>query len=359
MDSIIINLKQIYDKAPEHIKRYIKTLDPGQFRNYSLPALHNFIYSTAPPDLNYKEPDLKTYTTEKLMDLSQGENEFKFTNFTNRVDAPEQEQIEITKFIKNLKGPEALKLQLLNNINLQATGIKKISQQFVNFDSIFLPRRYALLDSRNRNLSNTDYSWNLTGFSLSQQGGINTKDTVQQIIEIRCDAFRLPYFTSFYESVRMGIKEFSAQGIQICTNDKYSRQHTYHFEFRAEKKDNFWELTPKNTLKFDKPVAQCTDITLEFFANTEKIQFDSDRAICTISIGSPAVITCPQPHNLATGDLIYFNSGSLYNTQGYNIAVTSSTSFVIPVAAIVAESVTVYFASKRIQVPLSFICLER
>lgn len=57
-----------------------------------------------------------------------------------------------------------------------------------------------------------------------------------------------------------------------------------------------------------------------------------DYMYCTYIAGAITVFTAPEAHQLATGDLIYVETGELYNEQGYPIILLSATTFAINVA---------------------------
>lgn len=262
----------------------------------------------------------------------------------------------------------ALKLQLMNDILL--TGKTQLNR-LINYDNISLPRHSILLDSKNRNLTGIDYNWNLVPFSSYSQGQVYTHTNIQQVVEVSCGIIKMPVPKNlnkniltgiqndlFYKRIRMGIQEFAGQGIEININDKYNRREYFHFEFETTLNGSYWELKPVATWKPNKVISQCNSITLNFFGNTEKMILDVDRQLCVKTAGTPTIFTTPAPHNLTTGDLVYVLDGELYNEQGYLIAVLSATSFEIMQTTTVNESVNVYYASKRIQVQLNFICIE-
>lgn len=230
----------------------------------------------------------------------------------------------------------------------------------MSYDNLNLIHTQILLDTRNRNLAYTDYSWNLAPFSSIQSGNINCGSTISNIVEIGCGNFKIPIALGtnmqYYKKIRVGIKEFENQGTEIITNTKYTTRSYYHFEFNTTSAgSDYLELECIKPWRPNKTINICDRITLIFYGNTEKIEWPVDNMLCTYTSGSPVVFTSPQPHNLNTGDLIYINSGELENKQGYYAIVNSAVSFSITGTAVQSGSVNVYFAQKRIQLQMNFI----
>lgn len=236
-------------------------------------------------------------------------------------------------------------------------------QPTVSFESVKLPRRSLLLDSRNRESANDNYSWYLTtNTGQINRGQINARQLISQIVEISCAPFRIPILTRqnmvFYKRVRMGIVEFANEGTEITLNSQYTKRSFYHFEFACQADGDYLELTPIAPWRPGRPIAQCDQLTINFFGNTEMLTLQPDQMICSYIAGVTTIFTSPTNHNLTTGDVIYVESGELYNDQGYIIWVISLTQFGILQPNTLGGSANVYFASKRIQVQLNFTCLE-
>jgi len=317
------------------------------------------------------------------------ENEFKFNTFTDSL-YEKKKQIKSDKYsavintsfatinttgkpTKNVVGNIKLNptpgeigaklgLEISNSILENIEGLSKTLQPQINYNSIILPRKNIFLDSRNRNISNINYSWNIIHFNAIQAGEVNARSYIQQILEISCKPFKIPLLVNqnmvYFKHIRMGIIEFNDQGIEISRVDQQSDKYYYHFEFTTEQKGNYLYLYPSNVWKPTKVIAQCDTITVVFFGDTELITLDTDRMMCSyILTGTFTTFTTPSNHNLSTGDLVYIYNGEFYNKQGYIIAVLSPTTFSITVTG-ESGSVIVFFASKRIEFQLEFICLE-
>ena len=232
------------------------------------------------------------------------------------------------------------------------------------YESTYLARRNILLDSRNRELSSDNYTWNLSPHSSAQRGTVNSKETITSIVEVSASAFTIPIIPGqnmqYYRRVRVGIVEFASQGIEIALNNQYSKKYNYHFEFNvSQSRPGYLELTPLAPWRPGRPIAQCSSITLQFFGNSELIIFPHDYMLCTYVTGTPTTMfTAPSAHGLHTGDLVYIETGEFYNDQGYIVAVWSPTTFSIKMPNLGGGTAYVFFASRRVQVQLNFTCLE-
>lgn len=301
--------------------------------------------------------DFKYNSSENLIKFSLFKDRENLKNAKLRSDINE----ELLKKCTADKIPH-LAARISNDLLKQSEKTYISNYPLINYNSISLPKRYVLLDSRNRNLSKSDYSWNLTPFFVAQQGQVNSLDTITQIVEISCQPFRIPIIPgsnmNFYNRVRMGIQEFNGQGISLITNAEKTTSDYYHFEFDAVNNGRFLELTPNNKWRPGKAIALCDNITLSFFGNTEKINFLPDRLLFNVVPGFPAIFTSSMPHNLITGDLIYVSSGELRRNEGYNAIVTSANVFSILETATIMQDVYIYFGNARVQVQLNFVCLE-
>lgn len=317
----------LYNQAPSHIKEFMQMIPPQDLEKKSVDQA--VMYIKAKYD-DYKKPQ-----KNMIYDLGPSENAYKFTQSKDRVN--------------------------INHSDRKTCDAQKMITPAVNFNSITLLRRSVLLDSRNRNLSKSSYSWDIVPFGSNTQGQINARESISQVIAITCSPFRIPIIPgqnmTYYKKIRMGISEFDVQGIEIISNSNYISRNYYHFDFTSQVDGNYLELTPVAPWYPSKIISMCDTISVNFYGNTEKIVMPNDRQQCTYTAGSPTTITSPEPHYLNTGDLVYCD-GSLYNDQGYIVAVLSSTQFIIMLATTSPGTSNVYFASRRVQVRLDFICLS-
>jgi hypothetical protein len=291
---------------------------------------------------------------------------------------------EMLKYLRALNGtftPEAIDEIL-----------QRSRSSLITFQSVVLPRQIIPLDSRFRLVEHNhpgEYKWNIhTSNDPGRPGDIRMQDTVTEVMQLKICPFWIPVADSrhqFYSKVRMYIKEFKGQSIQVnefedCDQGCVPRTHNYHFEFLIDRREvNRIHLIPIcDTFKFRKPMAQVNTLTLEFRAPFERIEFDADRLFFTISNTNPALFTTTEDHNLATGDLVYvcnFVSGQadplaakrtereVNRPQGHFITRISDTEFEIQVDLSAepapVENIEVQFGSKRIVTQLELISLEQ
>lgn len=302
---------------------------------------------------------------------SENENVNKFNLLRNR-DKESRPAPLSQRHCKNIKtlcesrDPRVFQI-FTSSVNLDILRTLEETQEnnypLINFDSIGLPKRYILLDSRNRNLSKADYSWDLVPFNVNQKGQLNTLDTITQILEVSCQPFRMPILPGtsmqYYEKIKVGIQEFNSQGISLISNTAITELNYYHFELKVvNRTDTYLDLEPVNTWRPGKIISYCDRITLSFYSGTEKLRFFPDEVVCDQIAGNPTVFVAPFPHNLSTGDLVYILSGELDNNIGYSAVILTPTSFSVLGTTTLSKKTSVYFARWRILMQLNFICLE-
>lgn len=255
---------------------------------------------------------------------------------------------------------------------------------WITYESVVLPHQTTQLDSRYRQFIHVplyEYRW-LLNFSgdVGNSGDIRFQDTLKEVVQMQVSSFWIPCKNvndSYYNKIRMFVKEFAAQSIEFTQYlaDGSIYVKNYHFEFLITQRDiGRLYLTPigDGIFRFRKPFARVESLTISFLNPFEQIIPDPDMMTATVSNTNPAVFTTSLPNTLATGDLIYaqlFNSpdpdlNDLINRQeGYIITRLSSTTFSIPVdlttLAGPTTGVQVYFGSKRVIVPLTFTSLEQ
>ena len=255
---------------------------------------------------------------------------------------------------------------------------------WITYESVVLPHQTTQLDSRFRQFIHTplyEYRW-LLNFSgnIGNSGDIRFQDTLKEVIQMQVSSFWIPCKNindSYYNKIRMFVKEFAAQSIEFAQYlaDGSIYVKNYHFEFLITQRDiGRLYLTPigDGIYRFRKPFARVESLTISFLNPFEQIIPDLDMMTATVSNTNPAVFTTSASNTLATGDLIYaqlFNSpnpdlNDLVNRQeGYIVTRLSATTFSIPVdlttLAGPTTGVQVYFGSKRVIVPLRFTSLEQ
>jgi hypothetical protein len=195
--------------------------------------------------------------------------------------------------------------------------------------------------------------------------------------------FTIPYkpqFNNFYNKISLRIDEWTANSYQAYENG------SFHFVFDITKIDNnLMYLTPMDRVfRFARPVNYIDNFTLSFGAMLPKIEFDNDRLYSSnIDYKSDdGIITFDSPHNLVTGDLIYISGfttpdpaldldfiNQVNRAQGHiivkksnyaiatNIDMTEIRRPETPLSSIYPidsfqQTIQVYFASKRIQIPM-------
>ena len=253
----------------------------------------------------------------------------------------------------------------LQNTNLYNLGLTQFHYDIAN-NSI-------KLDSRFRDLTtgNTSYRFNLqTTQSGADSTGIRLVREVRNIIEIDISPFEIPYradYLSFYKKITLGIREFESQSMIQHNNTKV------HFIFKPEilgSRIKLFPVSPPNFI-FATPYDTVDTITLVFSAVDTIMDFDPDRGSTTsFTSALPPVITMSAPHNLSTGDLVYFSNftGTSQNAfiqreSGFMVTVTGASTFTI-VADLSAEPavpqpVAVYYGSKRIIIPFTMRSLSQ
>lgn len=374
------------------------------------------------------QPDMKEYQKIELNGLTTDENPLKYSMYHDRrgsaaidrdhtgehllgprsapnniatkerldIDAMEGEAGIAMARIQQRVNKELLKYLRTMNGAFSPEAIEEIfarsRSSLITFQSIVLPHQVIPLDSRFRLVDYVEpgeYKWNIhTSNDPGRPGDIRMQDTVTEVMQMKICPFWIPVSEArhqFYSKVRLYIKEFKAQSIQVnefedCDIGCVPRPHYYHFEFLIDRQErNRIHLTPIcDTFKFRKPMAQVNTLTLVFRAPFEKIEFDADRLLFTVSNTNPALFTSTEPHTLATGDLVYVcnfvsnqmdplaaqrTNREVNRYQGHIITRISDTEFTIPVD-LTAEpgptsNIEVQFGSKRIVTQIELISLEQ
>lgn len=260
--------------------------------------------------------------------------------------------------------------------------------KMINYKSLWR-ESYIIIDSRYQNMVNIDPTQ--MAFSLvtstkvrTDHGGVIVGETIRDIVEIQVYSFNIPYnpiFDNFYKQITMTINEWTGSAFEAY------EQGSFHFVFDIVKiENNLIYLKPVNDIySFSKPVNYIDNFTLSFGAMLPKISFDTDRMyIDTIDYTSTdGIITFASEHKLLTGDLVYITNFSSYDTatdvdiinevnrsNGHIIVKKDNFSIIInvdlspmnredpvgsgiyPILLFSQPTVLVYFASKRMLIPM-------
>lgn len=245
-------------------------------------------------------------------------------------------------------------------------------------------KNYIMLDTRHR-LTDTDgtqeQAWNfLSGSTVNAEGVVNSLGNVKNVVSVQVFPIKIPFKSSIvanaYGRVSMLVKEWQNQAFVG------QEGRNFHFMFSATVNGNMIDLVPLadptvGIFEFAKPITSIDKLTVTWGSPLEPITFDLDRMNVTIGYTNPATFTTGVPHNLLSGDQVYFQTFTTNNpgadnaiiaqtnqVAGFNVVVTSTTSFQIlelDYTAIPAPNrinplvIQSYFGSKRIMIPL---CLK-
>jgi hypothetical protein len=352
---------------------------------------------------------MREYQKMEINQLTANENQIKYTNYPDkrgnavldrkRVEGHNSSPDNIPPFSDThttgtpgtVSGPRPsaellASIKLLNSFldpkSIQDT-FNGVRQVWTTYQTITLPHQTIPLDSRNRLLYNTsrrEYSWYLNpAGQAGQMGNIHIQDTLKEIIRMQVSPFWLPVssaMSGYYGKIRMVIKEFSSQSIPVVeypfSDESAPLEYVYHFEFETRRRDkNKLYLVPiYNTFNFRTSIARVEKLTIAFRTPFNELEFEPDRMDMTMTSALIPTVTSVVPHNLSTGDLVYFtkynSANSTLNTlvnrqEGYFITKTGPTTFTVPIDTTVAGvtlSVAVYFGSKRLITQIEFTSLE-
>jgi hypothetical protein len=344
---------------------------------------------------------LREYQKMELDQLTKNENQLKYTSFQNRRG---NAMVDRNRVEGDYSSPDSIKpSHKITDADVQKAlfegmGMVKrfldpesiddmfnsFRQVWTTFATVSLPHQTIPLDSRNRLLNHNEvgeYKWYIHAAGVpGQLGNLRIQDTLQEVIKMRVCPFWIPVndvMDDYYGKVRLLIKEFQSQSIQVTqfldSQECEPTVQNYHFEFEIERRDkNKLYLIPCNPdYIFRKPFARVETITTCFFSPYDFIDLDADRVVCTVNDANPAQFTSSQPHNLATGDLVYvldYDSGiqslntAMNRTKGYIATKIDDVNFTIEVDTTAAggdvTNVHCILGSKRIFLEIEFTSLE-
>lgn len=346
------------------------------------------------------EPTMSEYQFKEIMQYTTNENQFKHSAHHDRRGNAVVDHHRVMGTHSSPSGIEPKPIVSQEMVNKKLYGaldkiktfvapesiderFQRSRQYWLTYQNIALPHQTLHLDSRNRLISHVtpnQIKWNIHAAGFPGQLGDNRiQDTLKEVIEMKVCPFWIPVndiTNDYYGKVHMLIKEFKAQSIQFTefldAKQCEPTMKNYHFEFDIDRRqDNRLFLIPRcDRFKFRKPFARVETITVCFFDPYEQIILQKDRLIFTVTEGNPTVLTSAEPHNLATGDLVYvldYSSGDdalnreVNRLKGYIATRLNSTQISIPVDTTgnPSDPVQVFFGSKRVCLDIEYASLEQ
>lgn len=250
--------------------------------------------------------------------------------------------------------------------------------RILNFESLWKDV-YIELDTRYQNLSNTDRS--IFGFTIVSNtktkqigsGAITAIGDIRDIVQIEIGGFTIPYLAqadNFYKRVTMTIVPLVSDCYEAYENGQY------HFSFKTTVAGNLINLEPNRPeYRFKKPINRIGDFSIRFGSPLVPITFDKDRLNATVIdyTSNSGQITFNESHNLVSGDVIYIDNFTTLDDAKYltlvneitrpsghtitrisnvQISININFSSIEPGFINNAQTVSVYFASKRIMIPM-------
>jgi hypothetical protein len=225
-------------------------------------------------------------------------------------------------------------------------GFTKASQiQKILNPNALLRTNYILMDTRYRALDNDGtkyFQWNHINNVTRAQGSVNTIGTIRDIVAMRVYPFRIPYTAALdtsYKKVSMLMREFQAQSFVA----QESRRFHFMFDIFIDGDSIFLKPEDNNDAyyRFNQPITQIDNISIDFGSPLEEVIFDVDRSLGFVNAYSDGIqtqITTQSPHNLLTGYVIYITGFTSLNplatpnliaqmnrAQGHNVIVVSPT----------------------------------
>ncbi len=316
------------------------------------------------------------------------ENEILQKKLKNIINVPGDEPINMGPVYKDTFSS---KEKLTNNdfaAILELDTSKKIELiKYLNYSSL-MRDEYIIIDSRYQNTANTDTSkiiFNLitNTKARSERGGLIIGNSIRDIVEISISPFTIPYkpiFVNFYNKITLSINEWVTNSYEAYEGGQF------HFVFDIDKIDNnLIYLKPVDaTYRFSRPMNYIDNFTLTFGAMLPKITFDKDHMfVSSIDFTNQyGLFIFTEPHHLVTGDLVYISGfttptvsaditmiNEVNRDNGHIIVKKDNYSFIInvnlsllrketPIGSGVypidslEQVISVYFASKRIMIPL-------
>lgn len=241
-------------------------------------------------------------------------------------------------------------------------------------------RNYVVFDTRYRNptfgATNT-FTWDFMTTLTQANGSVSIYGLLRDLVQVRVFPVRIPYALEADTDQRLislNIAEFSPQSFVAHENARF------HFMFKSTVDGNWIDLQPWNYndgyFRFQKPITRLDRLSLTFGDPLSPITFDADRSEYTVAYGLLTTITTPEPHNLQTGDVVFFDNfntlaptlnsaaiNQMNSSRGLAMTFIGANSFSVPVdtstcAPPPAIRLTVYFGSKRAFIPMELVYID-
>ena len=399
------NIKQKFTKIDfENILEFLDTINYNylyKLYNMDIKQINEYIINIYKGELNKLKPiDMQEYLNDEIYDRpSKLKSEYNVKTLkTSTASVASINKSETKPSISSTPSISASASINTNNMKEILDTLPKLKTKteqieftkILNYESLWRDAN-ILVDSRYQNVANPDKSKlvfslvNNTKTKIPGTGVITILGNMRDIVEIEIYPFSIPYMSladNYYKKITLSILELSSISIEAYENSQY------HFMFTAKQSGNLLELTPINKIfRFYKPITRLNEFSIRFGAPLTPIIFDKDR-LNTSSIDyttNPGVINFAESHNLITGDLIYITTfetkniaqdlniiNEINNKNGHICTRLSNTSISINVdftQITVANrplainnypnssnpqnlSVSVYFGSKRVLMPL-------
>lgn len=325
---------------------------------------------------NEKTEDVQKLLNNIMKGVKGDENKYTGSTVTNKNpivsnSKPAEQTIQSKPIVQPVIQQQS------NPFDLSSATLIKFAR-ILNFESLWKDV-YIELDSRYQNISNSDrsiISYNIVSNTKVKQigsGAITAIGDIRDIVQMEIVGFNIPYLAqadNYYKRITMTIVPLVSDCYETYENGQY------HFSFRSKLDGNLIYLKPdRPEYRFRKPINRIGDMTIRFGSPLVPITFDKDRLnILTIDYTSASgEITFAESHNLISGDLIYINNFSTFDNAkhltivneinrpaGHTITRISNTIIAININFSQIDTsdininniVEIYFASKRIMIPL-------
>jgi hypothetical protein len=287
--------------------------------------------------------------------------------------------MNIAKQQKVIERQEAISNPYSNSlVDISKNDLIELTK-IVNYESLWKDS-YVMIDSRYRNLSNTDRTKNVFSIlnnskaKVDGSGIVTALGDLRDIVQIEIESFVIPRpaaIVNYYNIITMSILEWRSDSIETYENSEY------HFKFTTEEFGNKIRLIPdRKEYRFNKPINLLETFTIRFGSPFAPIEFDEDRlSPSLISYDVIGTFTFSSRHNLETGDIVFITNftsdtsttaknqsllDEINRKKGHLITKIDSTTFAIQVdftkidTPDVNNNPNIYFGSKRILLPIRF-----
>lgn len=239
--------------------------------------------------------------------------------------------IDIAQEINNSLGANVHEIQHSDVKSIFGKNDRNSILKTFNPDAL-LAKAKIMLDSRYRDITETGkdkLSWNIIhGRPVSDiQGNVSFPTNIDQIKSIKMMPTRIPYNLTALNGNYNRISIFIEQ---LPTTSIMSGNRRYHFLFGSQydSTTNFIDTYPLDAsapeFNFVYPSNLFDRISLSFAYPIEPFIFDTDRQDIILSnTGAITEFTAPSPHNLSTGDVVYFSNFAAGGTTSTDLSINS------------------------------------